>query len=333
MNLETTLMGLNIKNPIMVGSSSLTNSLKNVKKCEAAGAGAIVLKSLYEEQIIANTDQLVRQDDMYQWFPEAMDFVKTISKKDGIEKYLELVKDCKDNVDIPVIASINCFSSNEWTKFARELELAGADAIELNISIIPESEKINSEKIEDEYFQIVKSIKKITDIPLSVKVSSFFTNIRLAAHNFKEAGASSLVLFSRFYRPDIDIDSLQMTTRDTLSGPEEITHPLRWIGLLSSHLNCDLVASTGIHDATGVIKQILAGAVATQVCTALYENGISYINDLLNDVTAWMKMKDYDSITDFRGLINKDPQNCMSWERLHFMKKTAGNIIKPIFMN
>ncbi len=323
-------MGIDMKNPIVVGSSSLTNSLKNTKKCEEAGAGAVVLKSLYEEQILANSDQLIEQDDMYQWYPEAMEYVNAISIENGIDKYLELVKECKRQVDIPIIASINCFSSSNWISFSRELENAGADALELNISIFPDDENLKSETIEREYFDIVKSVNNITNIPVSVKMSSFFTNIKLAARNFEKAGASALILFHRYYRPDIDIDNLHMITRDTLSGPEEITQSLRWVGLLSKKLNCDIVASTGIHDASGIIKQILAGATAIQVCSALYENGIDYIGVLISEIRAWMKRKNFESVNDFRGFINKDPHNSLSWERIHFMKKSSGNIIKPI---
>lgn len=332
MNLETSLMGIRIKNPIIVGSSSLTNSLRNVKKCEEAGAGAVVLKSLYEEQIMAISDKMIEKDEMYQWYPEAMEYVNSISIENGIENYLNLVKKCKNEVDIPVIASINCFSSKYWINFSKELEDAGADAIELNISIFPDDEKLKSVEIEKEYYNIVKSVKSITKIPVSVKMSSFFTNIRLAARNFEKSGADALVLFNRFYRPDIDIDNLRMVTRDTLSGPEEITQSLRWIGLLSNKLSCDIVASTGIHDATGIIKQLLAGATATQVCSTLYENGIKYISELLSELNAWMKRKDFDSVDNFRGFINKDPHNSLSWERIHFMKKSSGNIIKPILI-
>jgi len=330
MKLDTTLMGMELKNPIIVGSSSLTNSIRNIKKCEESGAGAVVLKSLYEEQIIAISDQMIEKDEMYQWYPEAMVYVNAISMENGIEKYLDLIKGCKRSVDIPVIASINCFSSSNWTKFSKELENAGADALELNISIFPEDEKLKSSDIEKEYFNIVKSVKELTKIPVSVKMSSFFTNIKLAANNFEKSGSSALVLFNRFYRPDIDIDNLHMKTRDTLSGPEEITQSLRWVGLLSEKLKCDIVASTGIHDASGIIKQLLAGATAIQICSALYENGIDYLRELISEINAWMKRKGFESIKSFRGLINKDPHNTLSWERIHFMKKTSGTIIKPI---
>lgn len=304
--------------------------MRNVKKCEEAGAGAIVLKSLYEEQILAKTYQMVEKDEMYQWYPEAMEYVNKMSVEQGIEQYLELVKECKENVDIPVIASINCFSSRTWVNFAKELENAGADALELNVSIIPENEELQSADIEKEYFRIVRSVKKISKIPVSVKMSTYFTNIKLAASKLEKSGAASLVLFNRFYRPDIDIDNLRMMTRDTLSGPEEITQSLRWVGLLSNKLKCDIIASTGIHDAAGVIKQLLAGASGVQLCSTLYENGISYIGEVISELKSWMSRKQFEDIASFKGLISKDPHNSLSWERIHFMKKTSGTIIKPI---
>jgi dihydroorotate dehydrogenase (fumarate) len=291
MKLETTIMGIKLMNPIIVGSSSLSDSVDNVKKLAQAGAGAVVLKSLYEEEIIANNNNLISENEMYKSYPEAMEYVHTFSGEDGITNYLELIRGCKKQVHIPVIASINCFSLNKWIDFSKEIENAGADGIELNISIFPKNEDHKAEKIENEYYRIVKSIKDIIKIPIAVKMSSYFTNIR---------------------------------------RPGEITLSLRWVGLLSGKLTCDLVGATGIHDASGIIKQILAGAKATQICSILYENGIDYIQEIISELNAWMNRKGFNSIEDFRGLINKDPHNTLSWERIHFMKKTYGNIIKPI---
>jgi dihydroorotate dehydrogenase (fumarate) len=330
MNLESSLMGIGLKNPMIVGSSSLTNSIKNVKKCEEAGAAAVVLKSLYEEQILNDSQQIIGQDDMYQWYPEAMNYVKSLSTEHGLERYLELIKTAKATIDIPVFASVNCFSDSSWVEFTRELENAGADAIELNIGVFPENEDHTSSEVENKYIEIVKQVKKATKLPLAIKMSACFTNIKRMSHKFVESGAASLVLFNRFYRPDIDIDNLHMTTRDTLSGPEEITLALRWVGLLSGKLNCDIVASTGIHNAEGVIKQVLAGAAATQVCSVLYENGIHYLTEILSDIQSWMHRKGYENLGAFKGLINQDPQNSLGWERIHFMKKSSGHIIKPI---
>ena len=295
MNLETSYMGMKLRNPLIIGSSSLTGSLNNIKTCEEKGAAAIVLKSLYEEQIVADQDLLVDQDEMYQWYPEALDYVSGISKDNGKERYLQLIHDCKSHVEIPVIASVNCFTAQVWPQFAAELENAGADAVELNITIMPQDEAVDPMTIESEYMHIVESVKEKIKIPVSVKISAYFSNIKRIVSMLHKAGASGIVLFNRYYRPDIDIDSLKMITRDSLSCPEELTHSLRWIGLLSGKTPCDLVASTGIHDAAGVIKQILAGARATEICSVLYENGIGYIEEIISDTKAWMKRKGYEN--------------------------------------
>jgi dihydroorotate dehydrogenase (fumarate) len=333
MNTEIKLMGIDLANPIIVGSSSLTNSVKNIKLCEKYGAGAVVLKSLYEEQILADLDKLIEQDDMFQWYPEAMDFVNSIAKDEGIHSYLNLIKNAKAETGIPIIASINCITTQEWPKFARELENAGADAIELNIGIFPENAQTKSETLEGQYIDILNAVTKQVKIPVSIKLSTYFTNIRRMVSMLSDNGAAGVVLFNRYYRPDIDIDTMKMVTRDTLSGPEEITLSLRWVGILSSDVSCELIASTGVHDASGAIKQLLAGAGAVQVCSTLYENGIAYVGDILSDMQSWMKRKGFGAINDFKGLINKDVHNTASWERIHFIKKSIGNIIKPINMH
>lgn len=330
MNLESSLMGIGLRNPIIVGSSSLTNSVESIMKCEEAGAGAVVLKSLYEEQIIYSSQQVAEQDDMYHWYPEAMEFVQALSIENGLDQYLELIKNTKKSVGIPVIASINCFSDKSWVSFTREIELAGADALELNVSIFPEDEKQSSETIESRYINIIHEVKKSTNLPIAVKISAYFTNIKRIVSQMAAEGVGGIVLFNRYYRPDIDIDSLHMTTKDTISGPEEITLSLRWIGLLSPKVSCDLIASTGVHNAEGAIKQMLAGAAGVQICSVLYENGIYYIREILSDIQSWMRRKGYYRLNEFKGLINKDPHNSLAWERIHYMKKSSGQIIRPI---
>jgi dihydroorotate dehydrogenase (fumarate) len=330
MNLETSLMGIPLKNPFVVGSSSLTNSIKNIKKCEEAGAGAVVLKSLYEEQILMNSQEVVEKDDMYQWYPEAMEFVNTLSLEHGLDQYLELIAASKSYVDIPVIASVNCYSSASWVSFVKKIEDAGADGIELNIGVFPENEHQSSGELEKTYLEIVTEVEKATKLPVAVKMGTYFTNIRAISHSLARAGAGALVFFNRFYRPDIDIEAVQLTSRDTLSGPEELTTSLRWVGLLSHKLPCDVIAATGIHSAEGAIKQLLAGAAAVQVCSVLYTKGIDFVRQLVTDFEAWMNRKGYRHLSDFRGLINHDPQNSLGWERINFMKRTTGHIIRPI---
>ena len=327
MNLETSLMGFRLRNPLIVGSSSLTGTLKNVITCYDEGAGALVLKSLYEEQII-NDLQLSGEKDKNQLTDQAMQYVNSLSE--GVEQYLELIRSCKSQIDIPVIASVNCFSMGNWVKFSKKIEEAGADALELNISMFPKDGSQTSASIEKAYCDIVREVRKAIDMPIAVKMSFYFTNIIRMAQDFVKAGASALVLFNRYYRPDINTDNLHMMARDTLSCPEEISLPLRWIGILSNKINCELVASTGVYDAPGAIKQLLVGAQAVQVCSVLYENGLSYISEMLSDLSAWMNRKGFNSISEFRGLVRNDPHNDLSWERIHFMKKSEGDIIKPI---
>lgn len=330
MDLSTTYMGLQLKNPIIIGSSSLTGSMENLRKCQESGAGAVILKSLYEEQIVADSNKLVGQEEMYLWYPEAIEYVSKISKEEGVGTYLELIKTAKEELDIPVIASVNCVSHDEWPNFARELEDAGADAIELNITIFPFNSLASGEMLEKEHLKIVTSVKAIVNIPVAVKISSYFSNIRSVSKKISKAGANALVYFNRFYRPDIDIYNLKMINTDTLSAPGEMTMPLRWIGLMSTRLDIDLSATTGIYDSESVIKFILAGAKTVQACSVLYKKGIGFVSGLLDGLEQYMVKMKFESVDDFRGLINKDPQNSALWERINYMKKSTDGTMKPI---
>ncbi|HBH24684.1 MAG TPA: hypothetical protein DDY13_14845 [Cytophagales bacterium] len=330
MKLNTTFMGLPLRNPLIVGSSTLTGTVKNVKKCEKKGAGAVVLKSLYEEQITADPDHLIQQEEMYQWYPEAIQHINDISKTGGKEDYLQFIRNCKKEVGIPVIASINCITHEDWPKYAYDIENAGADALELNISIFPKDDAIDSETIESQYLKIVQAVIKNCKLPISIKLSPYFTNIRRMSSLLCHEGVQGLILFNRFYRPDIDIFKLKMIASDALSGAEEMTQSLRWVGLLSRNLNCDLVASTGVHDYKGAIKMILAGASAVQLCSVLYKQGMGYMKEITDGLMSYMHYMNYNSLLDFKGEINRDPYNTATWERIHFMKKTSGQMVSPI---
>jgi dihydroorotate dehydrogenase (fumarate) len=322
MDLSTTYLGLALNNPIVVSSSKLTGTIENVKACAKAGAGAVVLKSLFEEQIVARIESKLRNNELYFWYPEASEYIVNISKGSGVDEYLNLIKNSKNGVDIPVIASVNCVSPVEWTKFASKMQDAGADAIELNIAIFPFDRNISSQQIEDTYVNIVKEVKKQVTIPVSVKLGPYFTNTMAISYRLAEAGADGLVLFNRFYNPDVDIASLKVVTDNVFSSPDEKSIALRWIALLSaSGFPGDLAASTGIHYSIGVAKQLLAGATVTQICTTLYQNGIPYLREIVNGLQEWMKKHGYKSIDDFRGLVNKYPENAAGFERLQYMKK------------
>ena len=322
MDLSTKYLGLRLKNPIVVSSSKLTGTLPNIKACAEAGAGAVVLKSLFEEQIIAKTEAGLKRNEMYFWYPEALDYVVKISKGSGVNDYLNLIRDAKAAVDIPIIASINCVSPVEWPVFAKKIEEAGADAIELNIAIFPFDKKINSQQIEDMYVEILKAVKAQVSIPVSVKMGRYFTNIFAMANRLADEGADGLVLFNRFYNPDVDIANMRVVTDNVFSSPDEKSIPMRWIALLSADgINCDLAASTGIHYSIGVVKQLLAGATVTQLCTTLYQNGIPYISEILNGIQEWMKKNHFKKIDDFRGLVNKKTENTAAFERMQYMRK------------
>ncbi len=330
MNITSKYMGLHLNNPIIVGSSSLTGNVKSVEKCVKNGAGGIVLKSLYEEQILSDSDTLINQDEMYLWYPEAFEYVNKLSKEEGIDQYLNLIKVCKKAVSVPIIASINCISPEEWPKFSNELENAGADALELNITIFPDSDTLSCTEIGEQHIKIIHAVCRNVKIPVAAKISFYQSNIKMMARKIAKAGAKGLVLFNRYYRPDIDIEKMVLTKEETLSVPEESTLSLRWVGLLSGHIPCDLVGSTGIHNASGIIKQLLAGASAVQVCSALYKYGIYYLRTLIEELEIWMRRKGFSSIDEFRGLINQDSKNSASWERIHFMEKTRTSNIRPI---
>lgn len=327
MDLSTTFMGIKIANPLIVSSSGLTSNADKVKECADNGAGAVVLKSLFEEQLITPKKKLISQDEMYFWYPEAMDFVNSLSIEEGTTAYLKLIESAKKAVSIPVMASINCVTPGEWPKFAREIEKAGADGIELNIFIPPTNINLTGYKIEESYVDIIHEVRKNVDIPIAVKVGFYFTSLYRMLYKISSMDVNSLVLFNRYYRPDIDIENLRVVAQNVYSSPHEITLSLRWIALLYGNIQKELVAATGIHDYQGVIKQILAGASAVQICSTLYKNGISYINTLIGDIENWMKQKGYSNLAAFRGLVAKNEENTAAFERLQFMKKTTGKYL------
>ena len=321
MDLSTEYMGLKLKNPIIVSSSKLTAEIDNIKKCIDQGAGAIVLKSLFEEQLIADSNALIDQDIKYFWFPEAVEHINHHSKEYGLKQMLDLIRASKNYSDVPIMASINCISAHEWPQFAKTLEEAGADAIELNISLLPFDKYSSCGDIADKYIEIVQKVKEHVAVPVAVKLGNYFTNIIQMAHRMQDAGANGLVLFNRYYRPDIDIETETVVRDNVLSSPLEVTKSLRWVALLSPQLDCDIAAGTGIHDYKGVVKHLLAGAAATQICSTLFDNGLSYIDTILFDLQKWMQKHNYTSISQFKGKVARTEGNSIKFERLQFLKK------------
>ncbi|MCD6424270.1 MAG: dihydroorotate dehydrogenase-like protein [Anaerolineales bacterium] len=322
MDISTTYMGLKLKNPIIISSSRLTGSIDNIKKCAEHGAGAIVLKSLFEEQLLVDPERLMDQDKKYFWFPEAVEFINGHSREQGMNEYLEFIQAAKTETELPIIASINCNTPDEWPKFASKLEEAGADGIELNISIMPFDSEASSQDIEDIYIEIVKEVKKFVKVPVAVKISPMFTNILGLVKRLEGAGADAVVLFNRFYRPDIDVENEKVVRKSVLSGPEEVTQPLRWISILSGSVSCDIAGNTGIHTADGVIKHLMVGADAIQICSVLYKNGIDYIGTMLDELEKWFQKKNYSTLSQIKGKLGRDGKNAAAFERVQYMKKT-----------
>ncbi len=303
-NLTTTYLGIDLKNPLIVSSSDLTSNIENIKKCEEAGAGGIVLKSLFEEQIESETDELI--DNI--WLTdhtEAFEYVRGMSMSNGPNIYLDLISKAKKETSIPIIASLNCVSPKWWVDYAKQIESSGADALELNISILPSDLGRSSEEIERVYFDIVEGVLSEINLPVSVKIGPYLTSIAKTVNDLSKKGVKGLVLFNRFYQLDIDIESLELTGGYPLSSPNEFSNTLRWIALLSARVSCDFVATTGIYSGKDAIKQILAGAKAVEICSTLYKNGIEHIKTMLEEIELWMNEHNYNKIEEFRGKLSK----------------------------
>lgn len=322
-DLRTSYLGLELKNPIIAGSSGMTGTLEGIKNMEKAGAGAVVMKSLFEEEILLEAKEQIKEAErnplIYSGLSETLDYLDLHVRKDNLEKYLQLIKDTKHAVSIPVIGSINCISTEDWIHFTRKMEEAGADALELNIFLNPADFK--SKKFEQAYFKIIAKVLNTVKVPVSVKISKYFTRLGLSVRALSETGIGGLVMFNRFYAPDIDIEKMELSSPKMFSSPEELNETLRWVAILSERVNVNIAASTGIHSGEDVIKMLLAGANAVQVVSSLYKNGPQQINKMLETVDAWMSGQGYDSIEQFRGKISRkygaDPA---AFERMQFMK-------------
>jgi len=325
-NLETTYMRLNLKNPLIVGSSGLTQSVENIIEIEKSGAAAVVLKSLFEEQINYSIRKTFMQDELQNRYPEADDYIRNYTRENDVAKYLELIQRSKEAVKIPVIASINCISgSNGWTQFAKKIEKAGADGLELNIFVMPSDPDKSSANNEKVYTQIIDRVLKTVDIPVAVKISYYFSSLAKTVTELSWKGIKGIVLFNRFFSPDIDIENFEIKTTNVFSTPAELAISLRWIAMLSPHVKCDLAASTGIHDGKAIIKQLLAGAKAVQIASVLYKKGFKEIGSMLEQLENWMERKNFSTISEFNGKMSiEKAANPAAFERVQFMKHFSG---------
>jgi dihydroorotate dehydrogenase (fumarate) len=325
-DLSTNYMGLSLKNPVIVGSSGLTNSLEKVAEIEKAGAGAVVLKSLFEEQIMFHSQKTISQSDAGGYmYPEAEDYINNYTQENDVGEYLKLIRDCKNAVSIPVIASINCVSSSEWMSFGKKIEEAGADGLELNIFILPSDPRRGSEENEQVYLDIAMTMVKELSIPVAIKVSYYFSGLAKTMLKLSWTGIKGIVLFNRFYSPDIDIDKFEVTATNVFSTPEELATSLRWVAMLSDRLHCDIAASTGVHSGEALVKQLLAGAKSVQVASAVYKNGLQVIGEMTSFLEAWMDKHEFKATADFTGKMSlKSTENPGAYERVQFMKHFAG---------
>ena len=319
-NLKTEYMGLKLKNPLIVASSGITSNIENLIKAEKNGAAAVVLKSLFQEQFLEESSRIGAYLDYVQ-YEEVYDYIRNTVDSMGQEKYFNLIKKAKEEVDIPIIASINCVSTKGWIDYVDHLEKAGADAIELNISFLPTEGEITSEKVEAKYLKILKNVKQNSNIPVGLKIGPYFTAFKNFAEKLSNYGADGLTLFNRFYQFDIDIEKIDLKPGNYLSSSDEISVPLRWVALLSKEIEADISATTGIHNGEDVIKQLLAGAKTVQLCSTLYKNGFSQIKRIKEFVNNWMKNKNFESIEDFRGKLSRtESEYPHEYERMQYIK-------------
>ncbi len=323
MDLSTNYLGLQLKNPIVPSASPLSEDISNIKLMEDAGAAAVVLYSLFEEQIEHESLELnyfttihnESSAEATSYYPEPFAF------KTGPDEYLEHIKKAKDAVDIPVIASLNGKSLGGWVDYAKKIESAGADALELNIYLLAADIAKTSSSIEKDYIDIVKAVTSGINIPVAVKMHPYFSSVANMASQLDNAGAKGLVLFNRFYQPDIDLETLEVTPNVLLSTPMSMRLPLRWIAMLYKKVNTDLAATSGIYSETDVIKMIMVGAKVTQMLSSLLKFGIGHISDVLTRLKFWMEVNEYESIELMRGSMSymnvADPS---VFERANYMK-------------
>lgn len=322
-DISTTYLGLQLKSPIMASSSGLTNSLEDIKAIEKAGAGAVVLKSLFEEEIVTELEhEMNKMHSENYLYPETMDYYDSYDVHDSLTTYLKLITDCKKEVAIPIIASINCITAHNWPYFAKSLQDAGADAIELNIFALPSDTERSGPEQEQLYFDIIKAVKAEVSIPVSIKISHYFSNLANMIKRLSKTGIDGMVLFNRFYSPDIDIDNLEVIPTNIFTAEKDYVMPLRWIAISSGQVECDLSASTGIHESRTIIKMLLAGAQTVQLASTLYKNGVDTIERYNHELEKWMRLKSFDSIDQFRGLLNQsNASNPAGFLRVQFMKQ------------
>jgi dihydroorotate dehydrogenase (fumarate) len=326
-DLSTKYLGMKLRSPLVASASPLSREVDGICRMEEAGASAVVLYSLFEEQLhqeeadlnyhlAAGTESYA---ESLTYFPQASEF------HTGPEGYLEHIRKAKASVGIPIIASLNGSTLGGWTKFAAEIERAGADALECNVYYIPTDPKLTAADIENTYLNILRAVKAAVSIPVAIKLSPFFSNLSNMAHRLDEAGADALVLFNRFYQPDIDLEELEIRPSVLLSTPQALRLPLTWIGILHGRVKADLAATGGVHNAEDAVKLLMVGANVTMLCSALMRNGINHLRHVERELRDWMEEHEYESITQMQGSMSQlhsaDPS---AFERAQYMRAVKG---------
>jgi dihydroorotate dehydrogenase (fumarate) len=323
MDLSTTYMGLKLKNPIVHSASPLTEDVDNIRRLEDAGASAVVMYSIFEEQITMESRQL---DHFLNYgtdsFGEALSYFPDLETyKSGPEEYLEKIAEAKKSVKIPIIGSLNGVSTGGWIDYAKKIQEAGADAIELNIYYIPTDPKLTGADVVKMYVEIVSDVKKSVTIPVSVKIGPFFSALANVTSRLADAGADALVLFNRFYQPDIDLENLEVKPHLVLSSSHELRLPLRWVAILYGRIPVDFGITTGIHTHEDVLKGLMAGAKVTMITSEILKKGTGRVSDLLRDLMSWMNEHEYESVQQLLGSMSQ--KNCAepaAFERANYMK-------------
>ncbi|MCB9435626.1 MAG: dihydroorotate dehydrogenase-like protein [Anaerolineales bacterium] len=325
-DLQTSYLGMTLRNPLVPSASPLAEHIDTIKQMEDAGAGAVVLHSLFEEQLTLEALELDHHmtfgtdsfAEALSYFPEPDTF------RLGPDAYLDHIRKAKEAVDIPIIASLNGSSTGGWTNFAWLMEQAGADALELNLYAIPTDADLTGAEVEERYLQVVRNVKAKVSIPVAVKVGPYFSNMANMAKRFSEAGADGLVLFNRFYQPDIDLDELRVVPNILLSTSYDLRLPLRWIAILYGRTSLSLAATSGIHELQDVIKVLMVGANVTMMAAALFHHGVDYLRTMESGLQEWLETNEYVSVKQMQGSMSQiHVDNPSAFERAQYMRALA----------
>ena len=324
MNTKVEYLGLKLNSPIIAGSCGLTSNVDNLCKLEQAGAGAVVLKSIFEEQIIYDIKRNTHVYAPVGNYGDSYEYIAQHVADDSVSKHFALIREAKSKLSIPVIGSINCFSYENWLTYARQFQDAGCDALELNMAIVPFETSLSTDDVERTFSNIIQSLKKSIDIPISIKVSPYFTDLAKYMQQLSWTGIKGITMFNKSLQVDVDVEEERLCNADSLTFPGELYNTVRWTAVLSKKLRCDLCATTGVSNGLDVVKLLLAGASTVQVASCLYRHGVEYMKTLNDELLDWMSRKGYESVDQFRGKLAMKPNDKASMlMRTQFMNYFA----------